>query len=270
MDETRFDALTKALVAPRTRRRLLGVLGGGALASLGTSTLATKNRNKEDRQFKRRCIPAPKKCKLRKKKDAPGACQKCCYKTYRTVSATQGQCCQPNGYGCRSTAECCLGVCSVGVCQNEVIQLPPPCRGIGEVCTRPEECCAATSVRGDCGFVDPDKGRFGCGLASQAIRCCTTEGWECENTCECCGSMACINGTCSYSFPGEPCIDSGQCAAGTCQVVQPKHDRSCLIPDNQPPPQLCCLGEGQFCGTSCQCCGTLTCQDSECSAFGTG
>jgi hypothetical protein len=261
------------LAAP-TRRRMLGILGGGALGSIvtaladaaarvrGDGTLTTQgDRNRRPRGFQ--CKTAGTKCihnPPKGKKSTGKLCRKCC-QTFRKVSKRVGVCCIPNGQPCESATDCCLGSCSVGLCQNEVIQLPPPCRGIGEVCTRREECCTGTLPRTTCGFVDPDKGRFGCGLASAAIRCCTTEGWECQSTCECCGSMACLNGTCGYSLPGE---------IGTCQVVQPKHDDSCLIPDNQPPPELCCLEEGGFCSSSCHCCGTLTCQDSACSSFGTG
>lgn len=149
-------------------------------------------------------------------------------------------------------------------------RLPNPCRELRATCTTDTTCCGGNTNRVDCAFVDPFKAKGLCGPAFLGNRCCTTEGWECTSPCDCCGSMACVNGTCRYSLLGQSCETNAQCQAGTCQTVQAKHDNSCLIPVNQPPPDLCCLGEGGTCHDSCMCCGTLTCQDSVCSSFGTG
>ena len=110
MDETRFDALTKALVAPRTRRRMLGVLGGGALASVVTAladaigqakgdghahSQGDRNRKPEAVQ----CKPAGTKCipRLPKgKKATDKLCRKCC-ETFRKVNKKVGICCSPTG-----------------------------------------------------------------------------------------------------------------------------------------------------------------------------
>lgn len=185
---------------------------------------------------------------------------------FLTGLGTTSRCCLGEGGSiCTGDCDCCADL----TCQGGRCRPPQPvCLEMGASCTSDVQCCGGNTDRADCTFVDPFKGPFGCGLANQTTRCCTTEGWECEGTCDCCGSMICINGTCGYTQPGQECLESSQCQAGTCQVVQPKHDNSCLIPANQPPPRLCCLGEGGECGTSCQCCGTLTCQDSACSSLG--
>jgi hypothetical protein len=144
MDGSMFDDLVRRL----TRRTAVRVVGGGALASLGTRTRAANNR-RDKNVHRHKCIPAPKSCVLNKKKAAPHACKRCC-QSVRSVSATKGVCCTPNGWGCSTAAECCLGVCSVGLCQNEVIQLPPlpppppdppPCVPIGLPCMVTTDCC---------------------------------------------------------------------------------------------------------------------------------
>jgi hypothetical protein len=214
MERQQFDDLARALAEGRlTRRRMLGVLGGGALASLGSPALAAKNRKKEDKHLNRRCIPSPKGCGLRSK--SPKPCRRCCY-TYRTVSASKGKCCQPNGYGCRSTAECCLGVCSVGLCQNEVIQLPPsrdplspdpplpdpplpdprppapppPPGGCTPKpaeapCQTSQECCA-------------EQTKYICGTSHGAgsNTCCGSLGASCGSTLSCCIEYMCQGGQC--------------------------------------------------------------------------
>jgi hypothetical protein len=94
----------------------------------------------------------------------PGSCKRCC-DGVTTVPGRpdKGKCCKPNGLGCSSAAECCLGECSVGICQNTTIQLPPPsfpdepiltvppgvpapppppaCVAYGGICTHSAECC---------------------------------------------------------------------------------------------------------------------------------
>src|SRR5688500_15352423 len=194
MDPQHVDELARALAQGRLPRRgALQVLASSVLVSLGVAALvdargqaqsdahvrSQADRKRRTRQFQ--CRPSGIKCKLKKASSPRGLCKNCC-ETFQKRTKTVGRCCTRNGRPCESAAECCLGECSAGLCQNTDIQIPPPCLGVGEVCTRREECCAATSVRATCDFVDPDKGRFGCGLASQTIRCCTTEGWECQNT----------------------------------------------------------------------------------------
>lgn len=144
------------------------------------------------------------------------------------------------------------------------------CRERREACTTDANCCGGNTDRVACDVISSFKAKGLCGPSFLGNRCCTTEGWECTSSCDCCGSMACLNGTCRYGLPGQICEINAQCLAGTCEIVQAKHDRSCLIPVNQPPPYLCCFAEGASCDDSCKCCGTLTCQDSVCSSFGTG
>jgi hypothetical protein len=170
---------------------------------------------------------------------------------------------------CTGDCDCCGDL----TCQNgHCLPSRPVCLAVGETCDEDAQCCGGNTTRTRCSRIDSGKANGRCGgPAALRNRCCTAEDWECEDTCDCCGSMRCINGSCRYTLLGASCEDSSECVRGTCQVVLPKPDGSCLIPANLPPPQLCCLAEGEQCfGTSCDCCGALTCQDSVCSSFGSG
>jgi hypothetical protein len=153
MDRQHFDELARALARGRLPRRgALRVLGSSALASFGVAALvdargqaqgdgharSQADRNRRTRQFQ--CRPSGIKCKLKKASSPRGLCKNCC-ETFQKRSKTTGRCCTPNGRPCSSAAECCLGVCSVGLCQNEVIQLPPPCRPYGQPCAVATDCC---------------------------------------------------------------------------------------------------------------------------------
>ena len=170
MDRQHVDELARALARGRLPRRgALRVLGSSALASFGVAALvdargqaqgdgharSQADRNRRTRQFQ--CRPSGIKCKLKKASSPRGLCKNCC-ETFQKRSKTTGRCCTPNGRPCSSAAECCLGVCSVGLCQNEVIQLPPlppgeppptlppapgapPCAAYAQPCSSAAECC---------------------------------------------------------------------------------------------------------------------------------
>ena len=260
MDGATFDTLVKRL----TRRSAVRMLSGGALASLGMSALAGNDRR--NKHVQRRCLPAPKSCLVKpKKKDDRRRCQRCC-QTYRPVSASKGVCCQPIGYGCRSTAECCLGICTVGLCQNEVVQLPPvPCRGLLAPCTTADVCCPVVKV-GDtcpnpnlqCAPIQLQKGPQACGTPGVAV-CCSPSCGFCSNDCECCGDLRCQNGICGPPPPchqlGEACTDGEPCCAGagTCNGA------------------ICCLADGASCPCgepgNCQgCCSGICGPDGRCGS----
>jgi hypothetical protein len=198
MDAGRFDSLTRSLSTAGSRRRALHRLAegqatrrsalrvlGGALTALGVSTLADAtteakgdgkvttegDRGRQNRSHK--CLPSSrsKLCYLKppKGKERSG-CKKCC-ESFREVpeKPKYGKCCTPNGLACESAAECCLGSCSVGLCQNETVSFPvspppppgeaapppPPssCRLYGESCSVAADCCnGVPCVGGTCRF----------------------------------------------------------------------------------------------------------------------
>jgi hypothetical protein len=175
MDPTRFDSLTRRLSDPQSRRRLLG----GALAVIGVPSLAdaaarvtgnakVTTQGDRGRQNREGCKPSGRKCKLKKAASPNDLCKQCC-ETFQKRSKNAGKCCTPNGRPCGSAAECCLGVCSAGLCQNTDVSFPvspppppgeaaspppppppppgevapplPPCRQYGETCSVSSDCC---------------------------------------------------------------------------------------------------------------------------------
>ena len=161
MESHRFDTLVKVLASRQPRRAtlaLLAVLGLGLTEgqAQGEGRVRSQaDRNRHTRQGQ--CKPAGAKCIHNPKKGTNPTgklCRKCC-ETFRKLNKKTGVCCIPNGQLCGTDAECCLGVCSVSLCQNEVIQLPPgeppptlppapgapPCAAYAQPCNSAAECC---------------------------------------------------------------------------------------------------------------------------------
>jgi hypothetical protein len=143
MEETRFDEMATTLAISRSRRGALYLLMGSAVALLGTDAQAASDRRRKTRQ-QPRCVPAGKT--IRRKQG-----RRCC-ELLGVESPTKGFCCRPNGSGCSSDSQCCLGVCSAGVCQNTTVQPPLPpvvrvgdtysgCVAYGQACTTAADCC---------------------------------------------------------------------------------------------------------------------------------
>jgi hypothetical protein len=193
MGRQHFDELARALARGRLPRRgALRVLGSSALASFGVAALvdargqaqgdgharSQADRNRRTRQFQ--CRPSGIKCKLKKASSPRGLCKNCC-ETFQKRSKTTGRCCTPNGRPCSSAAECCLGVCSVGLCQNTVVTLP--CVAFGGVCAQSGECCDGVPCTGS--------------------RCqpCVPRGQACTATNDCCltlgDAVLCSDGICT-------------------------------------------------------------------------
>jgi hypothetical protein len=156
VDPERFDTLTRWLGTITRSRRSALHLGGGALVSVGVPALvdargqakgdgqvrSQADRNRRTRQFP--CKPAGSKCIHKPKKGSTPPrsrlCKACC-ETFRKSGKTAGRCCIPDGQPCSSAAECCLGNCSVGLCQNTTVQIPPPCVPYGQACAAATDCC---------------------------------------------------------------------------------------------------------------------------------
>jgi hypothetical protein len=203
MEDTRFDDMTKALGAPKTRRLTLGVLLGGALHALGLAEAEAAKR--------RGCKPAPNECQTCKK----GKCRK----TNNGKKCKKGKL-KPKADGTLCSAGTCLTgtcladgggggggggtggcpVCQVrqgGICVNApagtACDAPGPgagkCNGSGTCTPRPN--CATKGVM--------------C-LVAIADACCS-------DTCAI-ESVLQTSGTCAKSGLGQPCITSADCNEG--------------------------------------------------------
>ena len=151
MDGLRFDALARWLgTTTRSRRGSLHLVGS-ALAAVGAPALTAAaarvtddenattqgDRNRTTRSGQ--CRPSGSKCKRKNARSPRGLCKNCC-ETFQKRTKTVGKCCTRNGRPCESPAECCLGQCSAGLCQNTTVTLPP-CVPYGKACTTTADCC---------------------------------------------------------------------------------------------------------------------------------
>ena len=178
MDGQHFDTLVRALAEGRlTRRRAWRLLGGGALVSTALTTLADatapaksgrRDRGPGDRNRRFQCRATGRLCVHNpKKRNAGKSCKLCCGGVGDLLPDSPyagrpdlGRCCTPNGRGCNTGTQCCLGECIAGTCQNSVVQLPAPppppsppappppappppptCRLYGETCAVTADCC---------------------------------------------------------------------------------------------------------------------------------
>ena len=164
MDRQHFDDLARALAAgSATRRNALRILTGGALASVGVTSLTdAAGKAKDGGQVKQQgsggqkngtCIPLGRQCRRKTKKGSASEKQnsKRCCGSVTILDGKFGRCCNHNGLPCGATVQCCLGVCTNGTCQNDVFVLPPPpppppvCVATGQPCPagcNPDEACA--------------------------------------------------------------------------------------------------------------------------------
>jgi hypothetical protein len=157
MDATRFDMLARSLHDMRSRRAALAAFLGGTLAAVSvTSVAAAKATGKGDGPVKRqgsggqkskwRCRYAGKTCRRKSKELTKADCKFCCGESFTQLTAKKGRCCNHEGLPCATTEQCCLGVCTEGTCQGDVIYLPPPptCIPYGGVCIQTTDCCSPT------------------------------------------------------------------------------------------------------------------------------
>ena len=282
MDGQHFDTLVRALVEGRlTRRSAWWLLGGGALVSTALTRLADatapaksagRDRRQGDQVRRFKCLASGRLCSHNPKKPKSSrSCKRCCTTSISVDPGNpiKGKCCSPNGHSCLSDAQCCLGECSVGVCQNTTFQPPfPPAppRGLLTPCNTVVDCGVQVgdvcpNVPDQCALIQPQKGPRTCGTPGSGgiAVCCRPNCGSCSDDCECCQDLRCRNGTCgpppACHHRGEACTDGEPCCAGagSCNGT------------------ICCLADGASCPCGepgyCQgCCSGLCGVDGRCGS----
>ena len=150
MEHITFDRLTKLAGQPASRRGGLRAALGTLLALGSGKTLTAEPARARRRRLRAEaCIPSGKPCPSKKprghNKQGRGrklSCNQCCQKHVTTVNGQSLCACQPNGLPCTETYECCLGVCTNGICIATTPSPPPPpppppptCTAEGGACT---------------------------------------------------------------------------------------------------------------------------------------
>lgn len=230
MDGQRFDAFTKALAVRRSRRGILGVLGGAAAGLLGTSALAATKR------------PGNAVCR----KDGDCASGVCLPK-----DATGRRRCHGGiGNACHADRECKSGHCVDGVC----------CDG---ACVGQCESCAVAGNAGTCTTISgaPAAGRPACAGTGVCAGTCDGTSSSCvyPGTETICGAASCEGTT--YAAPAT-CDGSGACRPGATVDCDPYvcGDGACL--------ESCTSGQectSSLCIDGACCAGADVCEDFCCS-----
>ncbi len=189
--------------------------------------------------------------------------------------------CQEPNEQCSSFVDCCgFTRCRDGVCRE--------CALAGEACENTRGCCDGNV----CG-----EQMSGDGEMSQV--CCRQQDSPCTNESDCCGFAACINGRCSCSAAGEPCMlgndqeccdgicdeDPANPGLGICAANEPGEQLGgpCETPDDcrgsgvqcrptmDPDEGRCCLRRGlSGCNDDGECCGRMTCNAGTCQGVPPG
>lgn len=184
MEHNTFDRLTKLVGQTASRRG--GVRAAlGALLALGSGSVLMDQPAGARRKHVRAeaCIPTGKPCPSKKPrghnkqgKARKLSCNRCCQRHVDTVDGQTICACQPNGLPCTETFECCLGVCTNGVCIATTPSPPPPppptCSVEGGACAAGSDCCAGLS----------------CDVLP-AGQCCVPTGQPCTESTVCCGTL---------------------------------------------------------------------------------
>ena len=244
MHPTRFDALTRRLSAPQSRRSLLGgalgLLAGMLTAPEGEAT-RTRHPVKHERRHTHR-----------------GA-QK---RTQRPVE-TAKKSCRPAGHPCEGNQDgsCCPGLVCVASGPGTAKRCTP-CP-VGTVAHQGQCCTPGTCPPGSCGSPPDNCGNsLACGTCSSAVEVCVT------NQCVPCG------------LPDEPCCAGDQClsadlvcSGGHCVPCGHRGDPCCagvpcvskldICVDGQCV-SLNCGGGGERCCPDGIICAVGECVDGQC------
>ena len=186
MNQTRLDALARALAGGMTRRSALAVLAGIAAVALPGEDISAKKR-------KRRC-----------RKDSP-----------------PGQCCRKKGgeitCACKEGRESCSDACV------DLRRDPDHCGACGNPCPINESCVDGACVCGDFGEIGPATccaGAESYMIAAAASYQCTPEtertdcylGWTC-----CAGRCMLDGGSCAVCAADSDCAGGELCCDGRCK-----------------------------------------------------
>ncbi|MGH2615763.1 MAG: hypothetical protein ACRDJC_11025 [Thermomicrobiales bacterium] len=270
MDADGFDALTRALVSRRSRRRLVATaaaLLGGLLAHApapfnGADDALANNKNKKG------------KGKGKKKKKKPAPCR-------------AGECCTDNKPGCPAGLKCCGESCiDQSLCCVDGAAKIPDC---GQTCCQPveEECCEGTCHNILAPPICNACQEREC-VSGQGLQCVEkTQGTPCGEECcptgeECCGLECCPEGQvcCGATYcidpetqccgvggnPGSPCGDGSYGSHLSCCVAALPYRQTCCTVDFPNPGSKACWGLLSPCA-ACEyfCSGNLCCPtDQEC------
>lgn len=170
MDASRFDGLTRTLQASASRRPVLGLLLGGALAVLAHGEPANAKKKKKFTvclNGETKTVPKSKKAKILSQGAVSGPCPKdgsCNVNAHCKVCnlevCTGGKC------ACKgSLVRDASGVCSVPI--NEA------CIGVGQIAFAQEQCCSTVGIVIGAGQVQCVPGTQ---LCKTAIDCTDTRG----------------------------------------------------------------------------------------------
>lgn len=197
--------------------------------------------------------------------------------------------CRPDGDRCRSSSECCKGLCQDGTCGN--------CIPDGATCTTDElDCCSASCSAADaCGSSCRAWGRgcdkdsdcctgFYCGVppGKSQKQCvtnlrCSGDGFECTINSQCC-SYNCNGGLCrdrcvefglACKAPKDCC--AGPCVDGKCGLCKPEGDlctvhQDCCSGTCNGTQCTRCRGRNQQCANDSDCCNGLSCSHQFCDS----
>jgi len=241
MDAGHFGKLARTLLSAPSRRAVLPILVGLLATSLGPSPEIV-GRRKGGHKRKKGCKGGQRRCR--------GTCipQKACCTDAECAARfiCQDRACvdpnpcppgqQPCGTLCLQPGDCCTDAeCAAGeVCENTICTTLGPCTPGLTRCGR--ECVDLTSDPDHCGA---------CGRACEPGQGCVDRVVV--------GDIVCC------SSPGRACGNETDpiCCRGGCDTVA-----GCGFPAGF---LVCCLGSGDACSSHCDCCGTLLCQNGQCT-----
>lgn len=238
MDGSRFDALTRALAEPASRRQLLGGLAG----AIGSAVLAAVGLDPEDAAAKKKCRANGDKCR---KGD-----QCCSGKCKDRVCVKKGQ--GGNPPVCRRNADCpddgnpcTAAVCDGGTrCVQIALSSNQAC-GENGYCGAPNSGQSGQCV--ECGAAParacPDPaGQYYCADTANDPGHCGACGRDCTD------GEYCFGGECRPNPEGAPCTVEEDCGP-------PRLDLRCVADPNTGE-AMCCFGTVS--GRLAQCDGVCT------------
>jgi hypothetical protein len=196
VDADRFDALARAWTDSASRRSLVGIVLGGAVAGHGPlAGLARKKVTKKERKKKKRC---------------QRACDGCC-------GGSNGFNCEPGHFvrACGKDGEPCKNcAASDRFCLDQRC-----CRLLGAACGFDDDCCKDAECRSqkccipapnDCDKDCPENGPCEecCSGTCSGGNCCSAAGEVCTRDADCCGDESlCEQGICTADSCTPRCPD---------------------------------------------------------------